>query len=92
MKITIEGREYTLDTKRAVKLGVLREQRTFNVALNENEVAVLQFILANVGGSPEGCRGYADSAGKKLREFSATCDKALVLDKSIVSPSTIYFE
>lgn len=73
MKNTIEiqrdGKAYRFEFDEAIKAGVLREVKTFNLAINEDELAVLQTIGGRIGGSPEGARGVFDGVNKKLRDL-----------------------
>jgi hypothetical protein len=73
MKNTVEilrdGKSYRFDIDQAIKAGVLKEVKTFNLVLNEDELAVLQTIGGRIGGPPEGARGVFDGVYKKLLGF-----------------------
>ncbi len=68
MQITIQDKQYILDVNRAIQQGALREKKDRTITFTEDEVAVLKTVLDYVGGSPDGARGCANSAAKKLRE------------------------
>jgi hypothetical protein len=95
MKIIVNSKEYTLQTKRAIELGVLVEKKPHTVSLTDEEVLTLRFILARVGGPPEGTRGHADRIDSKLRELPI--DSVVKIDCTLVdsitdSKQTIYFK
>ena len=76
MKNTIEiqhdGKEYRFyrfDVDRAIETGVLKEIKTFNLSLTEDQLAVLQTIGGRVGGPPTGARGVFDQVYNKLLAF-----------------------
>ena len=48
MKLKIDNKEYTLDTKRAVELGVLKENKPITLTLTLEEAQLLRFITGHV--------------------------------------------
>ena len=94
MKLNIGGKSYELNAARAIELGVLREDKQFDIKLDENEVATLYFLLDHVGGQPSGARGYSDSVRAKLSEIKRNsgfkCQKKLSLDGSMEFKNSIY--
>lgn len=52
MKINIDGKDYTLDTKRAVDLGVLKEDKKYIITLTQEQAEVLCYVTGSIGGDP----------------------------------------
>ena len=66
IEIQRDGKTYCFNFEDAIKQGLLKEQRTFNLLLNEDQLAVLQTIGSRIGGSPTGARGVFDQIYEKL--------------------------
>ena len=66
MKLTIDNKTYILDTERAIKLEILKEEIPVNISLTPDEATVLYSICGRIGGEPTGTRGCCDSIRRKL--------------------------
>lgn len=95
MNITYNNKPYTLDIEKSIKLGVLKPvlPPTKNIALTEDEAAVLYAIFSNIGGSHAGARGQTQSVSNKIyKEFGyPTTSLNLTIDKKNSSEGCIYF-
>lgn len=67
MKLTIDKLEYELDVNAAIEDGSLKQIKLTNIAITDDEAAVLCKILMHVGGNPNNARGKADSVFIKIR-------------------------
>ena len=72
MKLTIDNKTYILDTERAIKLEILKEEIPINISLTPDEATVLYKICGHIGGEPSGTRGCCDSIRRKLFALNIT--------------------
>ena len=73
MKLTVDNKDYVLDTKRAVELGVLVEEvkEPHTIKLSDAEVETLLRIVDSIGGCAFSTpRKHTNSISKKLKTLS----------------------
>lgn len=93
MKINEGNKTYTLDTRKAIDLGVMVEDAPITIQLTPDETIVLNRILNSIGGSPLGARGCCDSVDQKIR--AALKDRAYSTDLNLEytqQSASIYFK
>ncbi len=77
MNIKHNNKDYILNVKRAIELGVLKEPQVFKVELNGDELAALMKVTNHVGGNPKGIRGAIDTFRVKIKDLPYSTNKNL---------------
>ena len=94
IEIQRDGKTYCFNFEDAIKQGFLKERRTFNVTVTEDQVAALLVICNRIGGSPVGARGEVDKFYNhllNLGEMKTNLDLT-ILDQPDAPRATIYFK
>lgn len=93
IEIQRDGKTYCFNFEEAIKQGLLKELRTFNVTITEDQVAALLVIGGRIGGPPGGARGEVSKFLTKLIDLGEmNTDLDLTICYTHQQPAAIYFK